>query len=1196
MKYLPVTDCKKISLNNHALIEASAGTGKTYTIENLVTRFLVERDDLSLENILLVTYTEKATCELKIRIRENLEKLICENTENKKETLKLKTALDAFDTSSIYTIHGFCNTILTDFAFESRTLFKNQLINDTPLFEQMLKEQMRKDWADFFGDDFSDILNLSGFNEKRESFLSIIVNIAARVYKPGVGDKLIPDFEDTDFYSLKSDLLKKLVELKEIILCDPLLSQGYEKLNINLRTKKSLKEKIVIPLEEFFQNMDDAKVNFNALSELIDQIKSAKTSDIKGIDALIPVKWLKKGNNITDCPGLEKIVEKVKSLTAVYTKLVYFLSIWSIKKLVKDTSFKKTENGWISYDDMLLNVDLALNSANSETLLTKLRQKYKVAFVDEFQDTDPIQWRIFKKIFLEKPLDKNQIDKNQNFLFLIGDPKQAIYSFRGADIFAYLDAKKEMEFLSENKKANLYTLAENWRSTPELIEIFNKLFICNTWFGSETSDVFSINYKEVLSPGKKNLPESIKEDQSLRPALNIIDLKACETLSAAKPYLAKFITDEIIHIIHNSKIVIRKKDGEERDINYGDICILVRGKPDIKALEPEFIQKQIPYSFYKKPGLFTSIEAEYLNILFCAVADPENMSNVKKALLTPFFNCKTADLYKLDTLSVFHPIKKTLFLWNRYAETKKISTLFKSIMEESGIIFRESGSLDWERTVTNYNQLLEFLEIEAYSGNLDFNGIMSLLDCNMKNLSAGGEDADIHQTETREKKVQIMTMHVSKGLQFPVVFIGGGLTKHPFQQYNLYHQADKNKNARKIIDITRNSGINESKTEQEGEDKRLFYVALTRAQFKLYIPYFPNKQKSSWIGPLAKFVSFSLEVAFLKETSSSFDFTTHEISKKYTDLPPAKLKTSSDLNKEIIMPDPILPSFYDYRKRVMSMESFSSLHKRKKNKDQLKNMDFYPNVEKTKENDEDKTDADELKNLQIINKTQLPSSADIGLMFHEILETVDYQKAKTSINEFLENSDVDNLISGKIKEYFVDPKWKSDISQIIFNVLTAEIPLLKDSFKLTDIDFINRQHETEFYFYLDVQNKNLDVLDIKVENLSNGSYVRGIIDLIFSFKGKYYIADWKSNFIESGYKTESLNTAMDDFGYKLQYKIYTIALLRWLGKALGNEFDYKKHFGGVFYFFIRGMSKGKKEGIYFVPPDKIGNIDALDLC
>jgi exodeoxyribonuclease V beta subunit len=166
MPYTPIKSYEDIDITKHAIIEASAGTGKTYTIENLVVKFLNERDDLSLENILLVTFTEKATCELKLRIREKLETQL-DKISDAANIKKIKNALDTFDSASIYTIHGFCQSVLRDYAFENNAPFHWEVIDDYPLFERLLKEQIRKTWPVKFGNHLSDILLISEFSKKK---------------------------------------------------------------------------------------------------------------------------------------------------------------------------------------------------------------------------------------------------------------------------------------------------------------------------------------------------------------------------------------------------------------------------------------------------------------------------------------------------------------------------------------------------------------------------------------------------------------------------------------------------------------------------------------------------------------------------------------------------------------------------------------------------------------------------------------------------------------------------------------------------------------------------------------------------------------------------------------------------------------------------------------------------------------------
>ena len=866
MSYTLVDDIADIDLTRHALIEASAGTGKTYTLENLVVRLLKERQDIAIENILMVTFTEKATSELKTRIQEKLLEEIRSAGDGQGDgtiVQKIRDTLDAFDTASIYTIHGFCHTVLKDFAFENENLFQNEVVNDAPIFDTLIKEQMRKVWPEVYGEDLPEMLHVSGFSTGKDKFLSLVVNIARRVFRPAVGDEIKPDTQDQSIAQIRATIITQVMALKPLIGVPPAFSDGFNQLNIHGSSKKLLMEKMVIPLETYLSQIDESSFALVDLLELIKKIQAVESSKRKGIKCLVPEKWLKAGDNIQICPNLEAIAVRLEGLTEVLVQLTYYLAIETVKQLQTDAARVKRQNGWISYDDMLSQVAAALHSDHCSGLIQTLRAKYSIAFVDEFQDTDPVQWRIFKRLFLD-----HCSGSSENLLILIGDPKQAIYSFRGADVYAYLEARNEMERLAEIGGAGLYSLATNWRSKPELVAAFNDLFGREEWFPPHDQvGSFEIGYQGAGSPDKNDLPVVLTADRSRRSVLNVVDLRGSASPKQAKPILARFIAREVRYLVDRGGIEIQAKNGEPRPLDFGDICILVRGKPDASLLEPELMDLGIPYSFYKKPGLFLSDEALYLSLVCHAVFDPGSIPDVKKALLTPFFAYEPNDLYAYETLPVSHPLKQLLLHWNDLARCRKWGLLFQSLMEDSGLLFREAESREWERKYTNYRQIFEHLEAVAYRNNLDFRGLSALLDSYRKQTIGAQDDADIHQIETEAQKVQIMTMHVSKGLQFPVVFIAGGLTQPFADDYHVYHDydpANPDAGSRKVIDLSRTYGKEQHDREKNDEDKRLYYVALTRAQFKLYVPFFPATSGHAWMGPVCGFLSAAIASTFPK--------------------------------------------------------------------------------------------------------------------------------------------------------------------------------------------------------------------------------------------------------------------------------------------------------------------------------------------
>jgi exodeoxyribonuclease V beta subunit len=1201
MPYTPIKSYEDIDITKHAIIEASAGTGKTYTIENLVVKFLNERDDLSLENILLVTFTEKATCELKLRIREKLETQL-DKISDAANIKKIKNALDTFDSASIYTIHGFCQSVLRDYAFENNAPFHWEVIDDYPLFERLLKEQIRKTWPVKFGNHLSDILLISEFSKKKVIFESSVIN-AARFFRQNSEDQINPDVSQLTYLDIveKVRMMRQLVlDLKNLSVQMP-FCYGFEKLNGSKSQKKILSEKIIIPLGKLLAELDSDQFSLYPFLNIIFSI------DEKGPEYL-EIKYLKKGGaNPKVCPHWETVSHHLENFYEHYLSAKDALQAMAVFQLQKDVQIEKLQNGWISFDDMLSQVQNAVCSPGGSIIVDILRKKYKVAFVDEFQDTDPVQWQIFRKIFLcEK---KNRI---QNILFLIGDPKQAIYAFRGADVYAYLDARQEMERFENEGMANCYQLITNWRSEPELISVFNQLFSTPEWFAPiETCKDFEIAYLPVQAPDEDKRIFSIEKDHSERGFLNIIDLSKAPSLKASKSLLAKIISEEIRHLTCSDKIICdNRKNQETYSLSYGDICVLVRGKSDMPFLEEQFNNLNIPYSYYKKPGLFLSHEAFYLSLVLHAIDEPSNMTNFHKALLTPFFDFAPEDLYLTEQLSPVHPVKRLLLQWHEWAFSRKWNILFQSLMEDSGLIFRESIKPSWERKHTNYCQILEHLQERVYHQNLDFRGVIALLDGYRKGTLAVLEDDDLHQIETEDRKVQIMTMHVAKGLEFPVVFIFGGLTQ-PSNSNNfyVYHKiCGKPAKPIKIFDLAKTStGKKECRYESQSEDKRLYYVALTRAQLKLYVPCYEFNKNYPWVGPVSKLLSPALIKAFDSENNmeKNVQWLKKEVSPDNSTIicpkPDNLVNTERTVTQDNIISiiPPFFPQQVQFSDKIIEIASFSRLHHMASKRKQPDGIIYgFSNIPEKRIKEDDESFASNQKQFleESNNPNDIPGGTETGSMFHDILENISFEivsgiasKTKFKTHPLLLIPQTQELIESRMKFYQIDRQWISLICKVILNALTTPVSDLSETFMLTHLKRQDRLHEAEFYFTYPLK----DGKSIPDFELCDG-FIRGFIDLIFRYKDKFYIADWKSNILEEGYDQDSIERNMTKANYHLQYKIYTIAALRWLKKNMDNRFDPEKNFGGIFYFYIRGMNGKNNNGIYYLSPNRLGPLEMFE--
>jgi exodeoxyribonuclease V beta subunit len=893
-----------------------------------------------------------------------------------------------------------------------------------------------------------------------------------------------------------------------------------------------------------------------------------------GPDVIVPQKYNGgKDNSSTICPHLDDVVHALEDTLRIFDSLKHIVAVESIFRLGKEVQITKQSQGWISYDDMLKRVHATLTGPHAGRLLDPLRKQYRYAFVDEFQDTDPIQWQIFSRIFIES---------ETNRLFLIGDPKQAIYLFRGADVFTYLSARHQLQRLAEKGRANCYFLDVNWRSTPSLVAGFNRLFSTTSWFGpSQTVKWHEITYLPAISPEANNLPEKIVRDASGRTALNLIDLRGPQKPGQAAADLARFIAREIQFLIADERIMIAPKKNPPRPLDPGDICILVRGRKDAPLLETELTDHQIPYSYYRRPGLFASDEAYYLSVVFRAVLSPSDDIFIKKALLTPFFHFRTDDLYAYDDLPASHPVRHLFLNWHQLAQHRYWGELFQSMRVDTGLIFREAKTPQWDRAETNYQQIFAYLSDIAYRKNLNFERLCTHLYGFRQQTIPAESDTDIHEIETEQHKVQIMTMHQAKGLQFPVVFIAGGLTQKIQSQYHYFHRIDSDHPDRigKVIDLTRRVDPDRHQQESMDEDKRLLYVALTRAQFKLYAPFFPAVTRQRYFGPVCRFMAQAIDEAF-SDTTESEDVAWLGLDiHQQTSMRPAPLK---DIPPDWNLPPDLLPKDTYVGHRTTTVDSFSSIHGKKQSPDTAADPPgtiFSNDPTVSREDDESGAGPAAGIDRPIRPADEIPGGPDVGSMFHDILEHIDFSIVSGHSRNLLEIDPVGRLIRRYMTRYSVDHRFEPHVARVIADTLTMSIPQVGNTFTLGSLTPEDRRQEIAFYYTVPSSSDRL---------------IRGVVDLVFRYQGVYYIADWKSNHLADGYAVSALAANMDAADYRLQYRLYTVAVLRWLEQVLGDRFSPRRHFGGVFYFYLRGMGIGPDHGIYYVSPDDIGSLASLE--
>src|ERR1043165_2653388 len=543
-------------LDRHAVVEASAGTGKTFTIERLVARLLTE-EAVPIEQILVVTYTEKATGELKERLRRMIER---ELQHADLFTPLLQAALHHFDQAPIFTIHAFCQRLLQEYALEQGQDFAAMLIDDADLLQRALCEIQRKLWRSTFGAKLKAVLERALYDRTTAATWDRKVLEVAKKYKPRSGHRLQPAF-----------------------------------------------------VPDWWQRLDDPAL---------------------------------------DCAGQ--------------------LELFTIHAMHAHIADHKRQRGLQSFDDMIARVEESLDpvrNSDAANLVQVLRTRFRYGIVDEFQDTDPLQWSIFRRIFLEG---------GDSRLFVVGDPKQAIFNFRGADLPTYQKAVMDMEAQFD---AAFQSLDTNWRSEPDLLEGLNCLFGDGEWFPKDTG----ITYHYVSPPDDDRRESRVEIDRTGRAPLTIVDMSEFDRLKLAHKKYARFIAHEIQQLLgtNGSPLwTIVQKSSPSRPIDASDIAILILKRKEAEPIMQALDEAGIPHSFYKQTGFWHSPEALHLEQILHMLARPEAPESLRKALLTCFFRVQAVELLRSPDVPTHHPARKLFHKWVGHAENRQWSALCRSLVEE----------------------------------------------------------------------------------------------------------------------------------------------------------------------------------------------------------------------------------------------------------------------------------------------------------------------------------------------------------------------------------------------------------------------------------------------------------------------------------------------------------------------------------
>lgn len=1100
MKKTEQFDAQTVDLKDRNLVEASAGTGKTYSVAILVLRLIMEHK-IPIERILMVTFTNAAVAELELRIRKFVRsglRYALDGQQTDREIMKavdktgrnaaavgLKKAVQCLDELSVFTIHAFCQKTISEFTFETNQPFEYEILkNDSDLYRVAVEKFVRERLNTINNSDlFNRVWELLPFEDLTNLLRKQADGI--EIFEYPANDKMTIEEVIGNFERKKCDLTDFIESNRDEILRKP---------TNNL--SKVLKEGTVEDFIKKFKSVRDAK--------------NGQISQYFALFQFMTDEFSELDNEIT------KAAEEAAGF--------FFNELR--REGLKEINRIKEAKGYIAFDDQIKTIHSALGNPDFRR---KLSDKYDAVFIDEFQDTDKLQYEIFNTLF---PSGKT--------MFFIGDPKQSIYGWRKADLATYNEARS-------NVGDRKHTMASNYRSTTKLIEALEYIFKPADGYNIFEDD--NIKFEKVIA-GSDDPGVMLDNGTEATPvAVRKFDANDFKTN-------IEFVAGEVLRLLQED-VTIRGKR-----VKPSDIAILVREGKEGDKVKAALAEYNITSVKRDELKVLKSNEAAQIRHLISAVVNPES-GRINRTLYYKHFGFSHEKIRKLDderNLEIFLNLKKTL-------ASEGIYNMISEFLDVYGIRKKCMNNVLGQRVLSNMTQVAELL----HKAEKRYRYSPAELLAWMKRSSSASEDEFEQRIESDEDAVQISTIHKCKGLTYKIVFAPflSMIPKKKMLEKGKVN--DFRKDGKYYLTIDYENLPPEDKElfdrQKEQENRRLIYVALTRAVYKCYISWVPRVYGREKIP-----VSSSLEQVL--------NHCNLGINKEFIDYDTIEKESFEKREGTYIPPDGGAGRFEPRENPGIEIKNTFGVH----SYSELNSLHYTAPFERT-----------ELGTPEDYNQfifQDLGRGANVGTALHAVFERLDFKNPASWEQTLLDASEYwSNLISQE----------KLPLFRILLeHVMNASISLVGPDFKLGEITTGDKLPELEFYFSVDRLNKTVinELLsedtrlggEVDIEGLMTGS-----IDLVFRRNGKYYIVDWKSNHLGNStdnYDMTGMETAMTGSNYHLQYKIYTVALTRWLKSRIPG-FDYDTHFGGIIYIFLRGVREGSNTGIYFTRPDR-ESIEKLD--
>jgi exodeoxyribonuclease V beta subunit len=1221
---IPVTPALDLELFGMHLIEASAGTGKTWALSALIVRLLVERK-LQTRQIVATTFTRAAAAELQDRIRKRIQEvglllqmavvdparaqqkaaddhdvlglsLLAKLSpqKNKEASDQLKLALDTFDELFINTLDSFCQKILREFAFdtgqgeprdisEQEEELKNQLIHDALRQWRSQQDPSLIEMLVFRG-------VLTGIDDHEEIVGKVMNFLSANIASANLH---VIDFDKIDRF------INRISQVNWDAVNAFFLEDGAEHGFLNKAQYFKKHGEKLRPLLE--------KVSLYGIHELIALKEKSNELMIVGAFLDLAKQFNKKPADIAaserfqqlaDYPFFVELAELRTSLLSQLNiakfHLHHHISVY-VREHLPNLLAELNET---TFAAQMHSLAKALEGESGHALAQQIRHRYPIALVDEFQDTNSDQDQVIRLVYrqsIEQAITNHQFntsDPDTPCLILVGDPKQAIYGFRGGDIHTYLSAKEQVD-----AAGNIHALDQNQRSVAPLVQAVNAFFAENKTLGD------GVDYPEVSPASRGHAP--------------LIDV------GAENPTPLRFVqlteeSDELSQTAYRIIELLKASEEGQLQINEQvvipqDIAVLAGSHRELSIVENHLQAANIPVWRQSKTSVFRSSLTYDLAAIMQLMLSPYREDYFRRALSGLLIGKTLTELDALESQSLDLAEQQAAFAidaqvwaksgflaaWQRIASRYEVWLRLASLGDAREGEMSQSG----ERHLVNLRHLIELLHRQSER----HVGAHHLLAWLLRQIAKPSERGDeVERPLPSHSGVQLMTIHGSKGLEFPIVFAVGLKDKKTKSPDIAFYIEDHQRTL--SFGETDEELLKQHTEREEGESRRLLYVALTRAKYRQYLFLkFQKTTKSKGTEP----PSF---MHWLPDGAANF--ATHHPHLVCVESPIHKADWTYSAKEEYL--ELATRQITHHRFKSWGMTSFSALVRDVEPAKLAAAVDLPEYGEDEELSDDEKSKAKsplppfekgEILPTELVGKSDEFTPDDVRFIFqrganggnclHQILEYMDPrfdesnpEKWTNTFAKQMKNFGIPNIEPDALVPWFQD-------------ILGAPLPR---GARLSSLKFNARVRELEFHLFL--QNERIDgdaivqrlaLEKIQVPNFNKTHairYLKGFIDLVYEHDDQFYVADYKSNYLGdsiSDYTVSAMQDSMTHSGYWLQATLYMVAMHRYL-KVRKADYQIEKHLGGAVYLYLRGMdAKSDQTGIVHWQPDPqlILDVDAL---